>query len=47
MSLPDSPDPALREAVLQRDLGNVLHPIVVPGGAGSTIVDGNEHRRHG
>jgi taurine-pyruvate aminotransferase len=50
MSLPNSPDPALREAVVQRDLGNVLHPIVqhkvletkqivVTGGAGSTIVD--------
>ena len=50
MSLLNSPDPALRAAVVQQDLGNVLHPIVqhkaleskqivVTGGAGSTIVD--------
>jgi taurine-pyruvate aminotransferase len=50
MSLPNSPDPALRAAVVKQDLGNVLHPIVqhkaleskqivVTGGAGSTIVD--------
>jgi taurine-pyruvate aminotransferase len=50
MSLPNSPDPAVREAVVRQDLGNVLHPIVqhkvletkqivVTGGAGSTIVD--------
>lgn len=28
MSLTNSPDPALREAVVQQDLKNVLHPIV-------------------
>ena len=28
MSLTNSPDPALREAVVQQDLANVLHPIV-------------------
>ena len=50
MSLSNSPDPALREAVVRQDLGNVLHPIVqhktletkqmvVTGGEGSTIVD--------
>ncbi len=50
MSLANSPDPAVREAVVQQDLGNVLHPIVqhkvleakqmvVAGGEGSTIVD--------
>ena len=50
MSLPNTPDPAVREAVVQQDLGNVLHPIVqhraletkqivVTGGEGSTIVD--------
>src|SRR5579862_2167329 len=50
MSLSNAPDPALREAVVQQDLGNVLHPIVqhkvletkqmvVTGGEGSTIVD--------
>jgi len=50
MSLSNSPDPAVREAVVQQDLGNVLHPIVqhrtletkqmvVTGGEGSTIVD--------
>jgi taurine-pyruvate aminotransferase len=50
MSLSNSPDPAVREEVVQRDLGNVLHPIVqhkvletkqmvVTGGEGSTIVD--------
>jgi taurine-pyruvate aminotransferase len=50
MSLPNSPDPAVREAVVRQDLGNVLHPIVqhraleakqmvVVGGEGSTIVD--------
>ena len=50
MSLCNSPDLALREAVVRQDLGNVLHPIVqhktletkqmvVTGGEGSTIVD--------
>lgn len=50
MSLSNSPDPAVREAVVQQDLGNVLHPIVqhrtletkqmvVTGGEGSTVVD--------
>ena len=50
MSLPNSPDPAVREAIVRQDLGNVLHPIVqhktletnqmvVTGGEGSTIVD--------
>jgi taurine-pyruvate aminotransferase len=50
MSLANSPDPAVREAVVRRDLGNVLHPIVqhkvletdqmvVAGGEGSTVVD--------
>jgi taurine-pyruvate aminotransferase len=50
MSLSNTPDPAVREAVVQQDLGNVLHPIVqhrtletkqmvVTGGEGSTIVD--------
>jgi adenosylmethionine-8-amino-7-oxononanoate aminotransferase len=50
MSLSNSPDPAVREAVVRQDLGNVLHPIVqhktletkqmvVTGGEGSTIVD--------
>jgi taurine-pyruvate aminotransferase len=50
MSLSNAPDPAIREAVVEQDLGNVLHPIVqhkvleskqmvVTGGAGSTIVD--------
>jgi adenosylmethionine-8-amino-7-oxononanoate aminotransferase len=50
MSLANSPDPAVREAVVQQDLGNVLHPIVqhkvletkqivVTGGEGSTITD--------
>jgi taurine-pyruvate aminotransferase len=50
MTLSNAPDPALREAVVRRDLGNVLHPIVqhrtleakqivVTGGEGSTIVD--------
>jgi len=50
MSLTNSPDPALREAVVQQDLKNVLHPIVqhkvleakqmvVAGGQGSTIFD--------
>jgi taurine-pyruvate aminotransferase len=50
MSLSNSPDPAVREAVVRRDLGNVLHPIVqhkvleakqmvVAGGEGSTIID--------
>jgi taurine-pyruvate aminotransferase len=28
MSLPNSPDPAVRDAVVRQDLGNVLHPIV-------------------
>src|SRR5271154_1514786 len=50
MSLSNSPDPAVREAVVQQDLGNVLHPIVqhrtleakqivVTYAEGSTIVD--------
>jgi taurine-pyruvate aminotransferase len=50
MSLSNSPDPALRAAVVQQDLTNVLHPIVqhkaleskqmvVAGGEGSTIFD--------
>ena len=50
MSLSNSPDPAVREAVVRQDLGNVLHPIVqhklletkqmvVAGGEGSTIID--------
>ena len=50
MSLSNAPDPAIREAVVKQDLGNVLHPIVqhkvleskqmvVTGGEGSTIVD--------
>src|SRR4051794_10352348 len=50
MSLPNAPDPAVREAIVRQDLGNVLHPIVqhntleakqmvVTGGEGSTIVD--------
>jgi taurine-pyruvate aminotransferase len=50
MSLSNSPDPAVRAAVVQQDLTNVLHPIVqhkaleskqmvVAGGEGSTIFD--------
>lgn len=50
MSLLNSPDPALREAVVQQDLGNVLHPIVqhkvlessqmvMTRSEGSTVVD--------
>jgi taurine-pyruvate aminotransferase len=50
MSISNSPDPAAREAVVRRDLGNVLHPIVqhkvleikqmvVIGGEGSTVID--------
>ncbi|HEY1432190.1 MAG TPA: aminotransferase [Stellaceae bacterium] len=50
MPLSNSPDPAVREAVVQQDLGNVLHPIiqhktletkqmVVTGGEGSTIFE--------
>jgi taurine-pyruvate aminotransferase len=50
MSLPNSPDPAIREAVVRQDLSNVLHPIVphklletkqmvVAGGEGCTIID--------
>ena len=50
MLLSNSPDPAVREAVVQQDLGSVLHPIVqhraletkqmvITGGEGSTIVD--------
>src|SRR5215475_7531508 len=49
-SLTNSPDPAVREAVVQQDLGNVLHPIVqhkvletkqmvVTGAETSTVVD--------
>src|ERR1035438_3145517 len=50
MSLTNSPDPAIREAVVQQDLKHVLHPIVqhkvleskqmvVAGGQGSTVFD--------
>jgi len=50
MALSNSPDLAVREAIVRQDLGNVLHPIVqhraletkqmvVTGGEGSTIVD--------
>src|SRR4051812_1051894 len=50
MSLTNAPDPAIRQAVVQQDLKNVLHPIVqhkaleakqivVTGAQGSTIVD--------
>src|SRR6201996_9053970 len=50
MPLTNAPDPALREAVVQQDLGNVLHPIVqhkvleskqmvITGGQGSTVFD--------
>ena len=50
MSPSNSPDPALRQAAVQQDLENVLHPIVqhkvleskqmvVTGGEGSTIFD--------
>ncbi len=50
MPLSNAPDPALREAVVRQDLGNVLHPMVqhraletkqmvVTGGEGSTVVD--------
>jgi taurine-pyruvate aminotransferase len=50
MSLTNAPDPAIRQAVVQQDLDNVLHPIVqhrvletkqmvVTGAQGSTIVD--------
>jgi taurine-pyruvate aminotransferase len=50
MSHTNSPDPALREAVVRQDLDNVLHPIVqhkvleskqmvVTGGQGSTVFD--------
>ena len=50
MSLTNSPDPALREALVRQDLDNVLHPIVqhkvletkqfvVAGGQGSTVFD--------
>jgi taurine-pyruvate aminotransferase len=50
MPLSNSPDPAVRAAVVQQDLANVLHPIVqhktletkqmvVTGGEGSTIFD--------
>jgi len=52
MTLANEPDVAAREAIVQKDLGNVLHPIVqhkqlelqqlvVTGGHGSTIVDAN------
>ena len=51
MSLTNSPDPALREAVVQQDLKSVLHPIVqhkvleskqivVAGAAGDGVIDG-------
>ena len=50
MSLTNAPDPAIRQAVVDRDLSNVLHPIVqhkaleakqivVTGAEGSTIYD--------
>jgi taurine-pyruvate aminotransferase len=50
MAPSNASDPAMRQAVVQQDLGNVLHPIVqhraletrqmvVTGGEGSTIVD--------
>ena len=50
MSLTNSPDPAIREALVQQDLKHVLHPIVqhkvletkqfvVTGGQGSTVFD--------
>jgi len=50
MSLANTPDPALRDAVVQQDLGNVLHPIVqhkvleskqmvITGGQSSTVFD--------
>jgi taurine-pyruvate aminotransferase len=50
MTLTNAPDPALRDAVVQQDLGNVLHPIVqhkvleakqmvITGGQNSTIYD--------
>src|SRR5437588_8692147 len=50
MSLLNSPNPAVRAAVVQQDLGNVLHPIVqhkaletkqlvVTGSEGSTVVE--------
>jgi taurine-pyruvate aminotransferase len=50
MSLLNSPDPAVREAIVRQDLGNVLHPIVqhkvletkqtvVTRAEGSTIID--------
>jgi taurine-pyruvate aminotransferase len=50
MSLTNSPDPAVREAVVRQDLDNVLHPIVqhkvletrqmvVTGGQNSTVFD--------
>ena len=50
MSLSNSPDPTVREAIVRQDLGNVLHPIVqhkvletrqmvVTGSEGSTVVD--------
>src|SRR3954451_15385749 len=50
MSLTNTPDPAIREAVVRQDLNNVLHPIVqhktletkqfvVTGGQGSTVFD--------
>ena len=50
MSLKNTPDPAVREAVVKQDLGNVLHPIVqhklleskqmvVTGGQNATVFD--------
>jgi adenosylmethionine-8-amino-7-oxononanoate aminotransferase len=50
MSLTNSPDPAVREAIVRQDLNSVLHPIVqhkvleskqmvVAGGQGSTVFD--------
>jgi taurine-pyruvate aminotransferase len=50
MPFSNAPDPAVREAVVKRDLGNVMHPMVqhralessqmvVAGATGSTVVD--------
>ena len=55
MSLTNSPDPAIREAVVRRDLDNVLHPIVqhktletkqfvITGGQNSTVFDADGTR---
>ena len=58
MPLSNSPDPAVREAEVQQDLGNVLHPIiqhktletkqmVVTGGEGSSRSRRRTRNRHG